>query len=132
MAIPPVKKSQSLPQVQTVQGQVEGQAQLMVQNMFQFLEGRRREQGDLFAALLLQAFLANTVEVTVLNTLQSIPSEAPDAYQRAMKGFQDIKHVVQEAVALGFGKSLTAFTGRPVEYYCQVKPVPEVTSSTKH
>jgi len=43
----------------------------------------------------------------------------------AMKNFAALKVSIQESVAAGFQGAVSTFSGQQVDYYCQVKPIPE-------
>lgn len=44
--------------------------------------------------------------------------------QAVIDHFSQTKDLMQEAVAAGFALSMSKFSGKSVDYYCQVKPVP--------
>jgi hypothetical protein len=46
--------------------------------------------------------------------------------------FTDTKDMMQSAVAAGFEMAMQKFTGKPIEYYCQVKTVPLAPSNSSN
>lgn len=61
---------------------------------------------------------------------KSLTDEVPDVYKKredvakyVIKNFSDTKMAVQEAVAAAFTGAVQTYSGQPIEYYCQVKPV---------
>ena len=48
-----------------------------------------------------------------------------EEYKQTTKSMGMLKAHIQEAVSLGFSGAMTTFTGKQIDYYCQIRPVPE-------
>lgn len=48
-------------------------------------------------------------------------------YEVTTHNFLAMKKEVQEKVAVAFASAISQFTKQPIEYYCEIKPLPEVT-----
>lgn len=73
-------------------------------------------------------FLAGFVSALVYRSLANIPDSIKSDEERcqyANDSFSDLKMRIQEAVASGFSGGMRTWSGRTVDYYCQVKVVPE-------
>ncbi len=78
-------------------------------------------------------FLASFLQLLVQKALQEIPDNVftPDELFHFSKlGLAETKVLVQNSIAAGFQKATSNFTGQDVEYYCQVRVVPEPVSRT--
>jgi hypothetical protein len=92
-------------------------------------EKRGPEVGRALCIHFLSRVLANTV-LDTLNTRKESAKTEEEQYNYSKKLFLDLKLQVQDAVALSFQTALGHFTGRQVEYYCQIKPIPEPLNKT--
>lgn len=61
---------------------------------------------------------------------RSLVAPAPDSCQTkedksnfTLQNFAKVKSAVQEAIAAAFSGAMHTYVGKPMEYYCQVKPV---------
>lgn len=72
-------------------------------------------------------FLARLTGVILFRSLsQKLPADCDTKEKQAkyvIKEFSDTKQSIQEAVAAAFSGAMHTYSGMPVEYYCQVKPV---------
>lgn len=78
-------------------------------------------------------FLARIMTSTVLESLHmrlENPKTEEDALKYNQKCFAELKTQIQDAVSLSFQTAMSHYTGRQVEYYCQIKPIPEPLSGT--
>ena len=98
---------------------------------FKLLEGKSRNvsvQRDL-ATRYISSFLASVI-IERLNELPEGEFTERQQYDFTAANFSEVKADVQNAVATAFEEALSAFAGKPVQYYCQVKPVPEPLNPT--
>lgn len=104
----------------------------MVRGVFQFLEVQRVNHGDVFKQALTHHFIKLYIGAIVFDALKSNPDtvqpSSQDILDHVMKQFGTSKADVQEAVSNAFQEAMSAFTGRTVEYYCAIAPVPDMIS----
>ena len=82
---------------------------------------------------LIGAFLQTFVGTAVFSVLtreqraaQRAGREAgPEEADRTMDAYRNFKIDVQEAIATAFGDASFQFSGRNVDFYCQIQPIPE-------
>ena len=72
-------------------------------------------------------FYVNLILKNALLEHTKMPLSQDEAYRLTIHNFQQIKEQIQTEISLAFEKALSDFSGRNMEYYCQIKPVPEVT-----
>lgn len=80
---------------------------------------------------LVRAFLASFVGAVIYRALISATDEVTDKRQRlsvAMNEYALVKENIQDAVAAGFSGAMSTLSKKEVEYYCQVKPLPEAAN----
>jgi len=73
-----------------------------------------------FLSEVIQAFLTK-----ILNEAANQSDSAEEAYNMTADAFVKAKNIVEVQVAFAFYKAVHKFSGHPVDYYCQVKVVPE-------
>jgi hypothetical protein len=125
------KKMPAVPD--TLDKYLEGYSHHMVGEVFRFLKARSDEQGLTFANALSKAFVKAYIGAILFDALKrTAESTAGQAEQadKVITHFAQVKAEIQEAIALGFQDAMQGFTRQPVEYYCQVNPIPEMKSKT--
>lgn len=105
----------------------------MAEETLKILRGHTEKRGREVGRALCIHFLSRVLATTVLDTLKDRKEDAKsekEQYDFSKKQFLDLKVQVQDAVALSFQTALSHFTGRQVEYYCQIKPIPDAINGT--
>lgn len=88
------------------------------------------EKGRDISGLVINEFVANFIAAVVYRHLtERPPGDKPKSNKEVLefvkKNFLTVKIEMQDAVAMGFQKSMTAFANKEMEYYCEIKPMPE-------
>lgn len=121
----------NLPQNPDFQKWADNYCQEIVNATFRLFAAQARNRGGgntaRFLAMLFLAKFVGSIVLSVLNEKPSTTSEEEN-YKHSVKTFSDIKLKIQEAVAAGFTGAMTVFTGHQVEYYSQIKTVPEAAN----
>ena len=96
---------------------------------FKCIEEEEKARGVEFADGLAVSFVAGFTGALIYHILNR---QHPDntkvkkeLYNFVSTNYSDIKLKVENAVAAGFTGALSSYSGKQVEYYCQVKVVPE-------
>ena len=103
-------------------------SKFMVQETFRILEFQEKEKGIEFYRVLSQQYLAKMIAAIVFKSLKDRPEHIKNNEEMAdysVKNFKDLKNEIQEAVAQGFQGAMSTYSGNHVEYYCQIKILPE-------
>lgn len=77
-------------------------------------------------------FLSDYTEAVVFRVLAEIPAHIKsnrEAYEFSVKNLGAWKRDMQEGIAAGFARAMTAYAGKDIEYVCTIVPVPEVNVS---
>jgi hypothetical protein len=80
---------------------------------------------------ILSEFLFHYVYTIVTNVLRSQDKKdisKQEKYTETKNLFMASKGQIQEAVALAFGKAMSDFSGKNVEYICAIQPMPPSTN----
>ncbi len=97
----------------------------LVAETFKLIDG----QGGTLSNKVAVNFLARFAGMLVYRSLkQEAPEHCKTPEQMAqftMRNFSGMKVCVQEAVSAAFTGAMKTYAGQDIEYYCQVKPVPE-------
>lgn len=109
---------------------VDGLARQMLGMLLHFLDEHKSEVRSLAEMqALCSQFMMHFVGAVVYQALRdrppSIKSES-DMLNYNYKSFAGIKFKIQDAVANGVQDAMTAYSGHPMEYFCDIKVVPEV------
>lgn len=107
---------------------MEGFSDLMAVELVKLIDAQGVNNGPEITQAIISHFLSSFTALTVLKCLGEKPSSgkgSEEEYQLASTRFLAHKILIQEAVAAAFSGALSEFTGRNVEYYCQIKLVPE-------
>ncbi len=105
----------------------------MADETLKILRGHSNKRGREVGRALCIHFLARVLSATVLDTLNTQDETAQtekEQYEFSKHQFAELKTQVQDSVALSFQTALSHFTGRQVEYYCTIKPVPDPVTGT--
>lgn len=95
----------------------------MTDEVFKFVNFYEDKLGTGTGQILIASFLRDFIKQLVFNALNA-HVEARD-FQATMKAFAEIKTLVQDAVAQSFSEGVESFSGKPMDYYCDIKPVPK-------
>lgn len=120
-----LKSSKDLP---TLTDWCEGFAHKAALDLYQLFEEERNKVGADNYKHLTATFLAGFISALVFRSLAYMPEgikSDKDKCNYAMESFGDLKVRVQEAVAAGFAGGMRTWSGKDVDYFCQVKVVPE-------
>lgn len=99
--------------------------ELMSEDVFKMIE--RQTGTNKEAAKYIQAmFVSRFVQMVVASALEENKHVSD---KELLKVMSETKMALQNAVAAGFQNAMTEFSGRQVEYYCQIKVVPEPVSN---
>lgn len=101
----------------------------MTSEIFKFISYYEKKVGKAHSASLVQAFLQNFVTKLVGDALDAYPHGSDEErYDKTMTEFGVVKSVIQDAVAFGFSDATALFSGKELDYYCSITPVPDPTS----
>jgi hypothetical protein len=93
------------------------------------------DKGDKALKKLYVSFLKNYLENVVLGVLTDYPKEMMDdreIYEYVSGHFKDLKYNIQIEIADAFNDAMAKFSGHYMDYYCEIKPVPEPVSDKAH
>jgi len=115
--------------VLTTQELVSSLAKTLALEMSKLIDNQAEHRGGDAAFHLSTQLLAAFVAARACNSLK-VPGNLtpPQQFEVACASFQTFKVACQEAVAAGFTAAMSEFSGQHVEYYCQIKVVPEPLS----
>jgi len=101
----------------------------MTSELFKFVSYYEKKVGKAYSATLIQAFLQSFITKLVNDALESQPHGSDkERYDKTMTEFSVVKSVIQDAVAFGFSDATALFSGKELDYYCSITPVPDPTS----
>lgn len=113
----------------TIEQQLERLGIHLSAGLLDILETYRQRGGTPVEDMLFGNVLKDMVSGMVLKSLRAAGSDPMDSkeemYERARRRFVVLKSLVSEAVAAGFERGLGTYANRNVEYYCEIKPVPD-------
>jgi hypothetical protein len=104
----------------------------MTAEVLTYLNKREKEGGNIFAKELALNFVSKLVSCLVYKTLQERPTETIEGEQLAdyvTANFATFKSGIQDAIATSFQAAMSQYSGKAIDYYCQIKLVPEVTKA---
>lgn len=81
-------------------------------------------------AMALVATLVGTILYKELKLKATSDGSQKDKSDAVTARFAEAKLLMQQAVSAGFESAMVRFTGKPIEYYCLVKPVPKAPSES--
>jgi hypothetical protein len=108
-------------------------AQTLTIENFRLIDGKLRNYSPKEVRYVAATLVSRFVGALVYRTLteeQAINQTKEQHEAFIMKNAADLKNQIQNAVAAAFQNAMSAFSGQPVEYYCQIKVVPEPKSTT--
>lgn len=108
-------------------------SQHLIEVIFKCLLEEERERGVAFSQEIAITFLTRFLGGIIYNTLEHKPmgfskSNGKEQYEYTSKQYAHMKHQIENAVAAGFQGAMTTYSKMPVDFYCQVKTVPEPTN----
>lgn len=110
---------------------LEDYSAFMADEAIKLLKAQGKKKGDIEYKALVTLFLYRIMTQLLIETLHERPDglDEEGAYNFSRKAYGDVKYQLQESVAMAFTTAMGHFYGKPVEFYCQVKPIPEMGSS---
>ncbi len=123
-----------VPQKKNLQEYSEGLAQAITDDVYKVIDnsaGGNRYTENYLVAMFVSRLIGEMVHRTLAER-STLNISHKDQEDLMMKNMSELKMAVQNAVAAGFQNAMSNFLGRPVEYYCQIKPVPEPVSNAAH
>lgn len=99
---------------------------MMVTESFKLIEGHVGQRGSKVSRSVSTMFIAKLIGRMVYRALtDKQEGSKDDQYRKAKESFADMKVRLTDCVAAGFQAAMSKFAGRQVEYYCQIRTVPE-------
>ncbi len=80
------------------------------------------EVAKIVALNFIASFIGSILHKTLATKMDGM-LDARDQHDFVQANYADMKKQVQEAVGAGFTGAMKVFTGKDLDYYCQVKPV---------
>lgn len=102
----------------------EREANALVVKVFEACAKVSRAKGEDANSLLLKVFLTRFVGALVFKTLANAAQEGGENHTQHR--FALVKLDIQEAVGLAFQQATRVYSGRQLDYYCDIKLLPEV------
>lgn len=105
---------------------------LLTNETFKLIDSKNKSNGPEAGRYVATTYLARFVGTLLFRTLterNQLNTTKEEQEDFVMKNAAELKTAIQEAVSMGFQSAMTQFSGRQIEYYCQIKPVPEPVSN---
>lgn len=102
-------------------------SQYITNQVFRYLAHKRDMFGEDFFQYLAFDFLTTYIGSLATGSLSFDTDGLSNtkAEKAVEENFVLFKTNLQDSVSAGVQEAMSQFTGQPVEYYCQVKPIPE-------
>jgi hypothetical protein len=106
----------------------------MADEALKMLNAQGQKKGPEVQRALLFHFLARIITSSVydaLNDRGNLDSSASkkQVFEFTKKNFSDFKESLQDTIAMSFQTAFSHYAGRDMEYYCQIRPVPDPLSN---
>lgn len=107
-------------------------ADMMVVESLKIIDSKTKKDGDEAFRQVSAKFIERLIASLMYKTLTEesklkLPSKALEDLH--IKNANDMKLALQDSVSQGFQYAMTAYSGRTMEYYCQIKLVPQQLST---
>ena len=111
----------------SIEEQVDDFAGAISDNTVEMLFTQGNGIGTNTTNLLINSFLFYYLHKVLLDTLMHRAKglTPEEAYKNVSKDFLEMKSSIQETIGQSFHSALSTFSGRPVDYYCQINIVPD-------
>lgn len=110
--------------------QVDRMSRQMVGLVLTFLDERKgmiktQEQMHDLCAQFMMHFIGALVFQALKDRPKGGSKKQVDLLDHNYRSFAGVKMKIQDAVANGVQDAMTAYSGHPIEYFCDIRPVPE-------
>ncbi len=115
----------------TVQEWAENFSAPVIANILVLLRAEEKSMGPKCKNELVSTFLAGYVAATMyqsLTTTEGVKMTKEQRYSTTMTEFSQAKSRLAEAISMGFTMAMKNFSGKSIEYYCDIRPIPERTN----
>lgn len=113
---------------------IDNYSTFMADEALKLLQAQGEKKGPEVHRALLIHFLARVLTNAVFNVLHERPKSETatkkEILEHNKKNFSEFKEQVQDMVALSFQTAMSHYGGKTMEYYCQIRPVPEPVNGT--
>lgn len=101
--------------------------QNIVTEIFKILDKEKKELGIDFSEEVLLSVLASIISTSIHKVLNSKTKNLSDKEKELIisKLYLDAKTNIENAIGAGFSTAFSDFVGTEVDFYCEVKAVPE-------
>lgn len=122
-----MSKTKNLPDTTVISNWVEEFANFIAAESYKLVVVCGKPKGLSVISSLSTKFLKYYIYALVIQSLKQHADEEDTqrGYDLTKDSFLDVKSKIQAEISAGFEKAIREFSGRNVEYYCQVKPSPE-------
>lgn len=101
----------------------------MTAEIYKFVKYYEQKVGKGTGLNLVGSFVQELVLRVVYEALNSSPDGADKVrYEKTMSEFNLTKTILQDSIAFGFSDAMAKFTGKEMDYFCNITPVPDPTS----
>lgn len=105
----------------------------MADEALKMLQAQGDKKGpDVHRALLIH-FLARVITSSVFSVLHERPKNEKanknEVLEHNKKNYAGFKEQIEEMIAMSFGTALSHYSGKDLDYYCVIRPVPEMIST---
>lgn len=114
------------------QAWLEDISDMLVVETLKIIDAKTRKEGDeayrQVSAKFVERFIAAIMYKTLTEEAKiNLPIKVLEDLH--IKNANDMKRAIQDSVSQGFQYAMTAYSGKPMEYYCQIKLVPQPFST---
>ncbi len=114
---------------------IESTAVFMADNAAKMLREKGYRYGSEVFKALSVLFLARVMTATVIEVTHDIPENittSAEASRYAKKQFLSVKSDIQDIVGMAFTTATAAALAKPVDFYCEIKIVPDPISHARN
>lgn len=116
------------PRKLTVKDYIVKSSREMTRELVKFTVKFEKEVGAETGGLLVEAFLRDFVGALVYQALTVVPKgqrSGKESLETTRKAFNVTKAMIQDTIGDAFSDAMLEFSGRHLDYFCEVSPVPE-------
>lgn len=103
----------------------------MADEALKLIDAQGNKRGPEVKRALIIHFMARVLTSTVFTVLHERPEKVKDKKERLdfnKKNYAEFKEQICEMIGMSFSTALSHYSGKSIEYYCVIKPIPDPLS----
>lgn len=110
---------------------IDESAKVLSKEVFNLIKSQGSSKGVVgsFCSKFIEYMVQESVYDSLTNISNKYIPSNEEAYNLTRDSFSSLKEGLQNSIAIGFEKAVEKYSGKPLNYYCIIRPIPEAINN---